>query len=61
MNFCGSLCAEKKLPTYYPFKSHDHDHQWADLILADYCKTKENVNIKLLDLCESLVVYILSC
>ncbi len=25
----------------------------------DYCKTKWNVNIKLLDLCESLIVYIL--
>ncbi len=30
----------------------DHDHH-------DYCKTKENVNIKLLYLCESLIVYIL--
>ncbi len=46
-NFCGSLWClldyflENKLPSDYPCKSHDHDHQFA----------KENVNITLLDLC----------
>ncbi len=40
MNFCGSLCSlleyfhEKLLPPDYPCKSHDHDHQWADLVMA---------------------------
>ncbi len=28
-------------------KSHDHDHQWANLIMTWLPKTKENVNIKL--------------
>ncbi len=38
--FCGSLCGlleyflEKKLLPDYPCKSHDHDHQWADLVIA---------------------------
>ncbi len=55
MTFCWSLCClveyflEKKLLPDYPFKSHDHDYQWEDLVMAWYCKTKENVNIKLLD------------
>ncbi len=40
-------------------KSHDHDHQWADYVMTDYLKTKGNVNIKLWDLCEILIVYIL--
>ncbi len=39
---------EKKLPSDYPCKSHDHDHQWAVL---DYSKTNENVIITLLDMC----------
>ncbi len=43
MNFCGSLCGlldyflEKKLLPDYPCKSHDshdHDHQWADFVMA---------------------------
>ncbi len=39
-NFCGYLChlmeyfREKKIPPDYPCKSHDHDHQWADLVMA---------------------------
>ncbi len=42
---------EKKLLTDYLGKSHDHDHQWADLSWSDYHKIKENVNIMLLNLC----------
>ncbi len=40
MNFCGSLWGlleyfcKKKLPSDYPIKSHDHDHQWAVLVIA---------------------------
>ncbi len=40
MNFCGSLCGlleylfEKELLLCNPCKSHDHDHQWADLVMA---------------------------
>ncbi len=56
VNFCGSIYGlleyfrEKKSPWIdYPCKAYDYDDQW----------TKENVNIKLLDLCESLIVYIL--
>ncbi len=39
-NFCVSLCGlleyflEKKLPSDYPCKSHDHDYQWAVLVMA---------------------------
>ncbi len=29
------------------------------MLWSDYLKTKENVNIKLQDLCETLIVYIL--
>ncbi len=25
---------EKNLPPDYPCKSHDHDHQWADLFMT---------------------------
>ncbi len=40
MNFCGSLFGlleyfcEEKLSPEYPCKSHDHDHQWADFVMA---------------------------
>ncbi len=36
MNFCGSLCGllEKKLLPDYSYKSYDHDHQWAVLVMA---------------------------
>ncbi len=42
MNLCGSLCmcglleyfCEKKLRSDYQCKSHDHDHQWVDLVMA---------------------------
>ncbi len=61
MKYYGSLCGlleyllEKNLSTDYLCKSHDHDHKWVDLVMSkswpDYCKTKENVNIMLLDLC----------
>ncbi len=60
--FIGSLCGlleyfcEKKLPQDYPCKSHDHDHQWADLVMAWLLKNKTNVNITLLDLYKSLIV-----
>ncbi len=30
MNFCGLLCVLLD----YPCQSHDHDHQWADLVMA---------------------------
>ncbi len=39
MNFCGCLCGlleyfrETKIPTDYICKSHDHDHQWANLFM----------------------------
>ncbi len=41
----------KKIHSDYPCKLHDHDHKCAVLAWPDYCKTKENVNITLLDLC----------
>ncbi len=40
MNFCGFLCGlleyfhDKKTPPRSPCKSHNHDHQWADLVMA---------------------------
>ncbi len=43
-----SIFLRKILLPDYPCKSHDNDHQSADFIMA--CKTKENVNIILLDL-----------
>ncbi len=50
---CGSLCnfleyfRKKKLPTDYSCKSHDHDHQWADLVMAwlPYDKIKSEHNV----------------
>ncbi len=40
-NLCGSLCVlpeyfgeKKHPPPDYSCKSHDHDHQWADLVMA---------------------------
>ncbi len=29
-----SVFVRKKLPPDYPCKSHVHDHQWADLVMA---------------------------
>ncbi len=29
-----AFCRKKKLPSDYPGKSHDHDHQWADLVMV---------------------------
>ncbi len=49
-----SIFLKKNSPT-----SHDHDHQWANLVMAWLLKTKGKGNIKLLDLCKSLIVYIL--
>ncbi len=40
INFCGYLCSileyfqEKKTPPDHPCKSHDHDYQWADLVMT---------------------------
>ncbi len=40
INFWASLCGlleyfhKNKLLTDYPCKSHDHDHQWADLVMT---------------------------
>ncbi len=40
IKFCGYLCGlleychKKKLPPDYPCKSHVHDHQLADLVMA---------------------------
>ncbi len=42
---------------YQPCKWHDHDHQWENLVLT--LLTKGSVNINLLDLCETLIIYIL--
>ncbi len=46
-----SIFLRKKLFSDYPCISHDHDHQWANFVQSDYRKTRENVNITLLDLC----------
>ncbi len=46
INFRGSLwrfleyLLEKKLLPDYPCKSHDHDHQWADFVMAWLLKDK---------------------
>ncbi len=55
----GVFLRGKLLPDH-PCKSHDHNHQWADLMMAWLPQDKkENVNIKLLDLYDSLIGYIL--
>ncbi len=53
VNFYGSLCSllkyflENKLPSCYLCKSHDHDQQWADFVMAwlPYNKRKCEHNI----------------
>ncbi len=29
-----SIFVRKNSPPDYPYKSHDHDHQWADFVMA---------------------------
>ncbi len=42
---------------YQSYKLHDHVHHWIDLVIN--LKTKGNMNIKLSDFSETLIVYIL--
>ncbi len=50
-----SIFARKTLPKL-PITMTTNEQIWS---WPDYCKTNINVSIKLLDLCESLIVYIL--
>ncbi len=33
-----SIFVRKKLSPDYLYKSHDHDHQWADLVIIYYIR-----------------------
>ncbi len=61
MDLCGSLYSfleyfhEKKLPQI----THANHMTMTTIGQTNYRKTKENVSIKLLEMCESLIVYIL--